>query len=94
MAGSTDISNKPIFSPTNVLIIIGFVSSFFANQFFTKMQIQELFLNAKSENRINDMRFAALEKQDAIHDLTLKTMADAIGNMMKPDEIEIKKYRK
>lgn len=94
MADTTDQINKPIFSTTNFIMVIGFVASFFANQYSTKMQIQELFLNNKADNRVNDMRFAALENKVQLHDLALQTLAKSMGEMIEVQSPEVKKYRR
>lgn len=88
------ITDKKIITTKELVWMIGIVSGWLFQFYSLKMEIREDVLNAKSDNRIYDMRLERLEDQDKVHDLTLQTIAKQIGEMIEAKKIEIEKNRK
>lgn len=65
-----------------VIYILMAGSSFLAQYYSLRQDNRDTVATFNSEKRVVDLRLAALEKQDDYHDLTLRTMATSIGEMI------------
>lgn len=84
-----DIANKRLFTATHVIVICSAVVQCIVMYFMLNSRVDAT--NAKIE--ILELRINRLEEQNKIYDLSLSTLANIQGNMIKEEEPRTKNYK-
>lgn len=96
----TDLSNKQMFTPSNVVFIVGLAIHLVASYFILDARIEKHGLMRDKDREVTDLKLATLsilimdlKEQDKIHTLGIETLARIQGNMIKADEPRLKNYK-
>lgn len=88
-----NLEDKKMFSPSNVVFIVGLAIHLVASYFILDSKIEKLSLSTDKDKEMINLRLTNLEEQDEIHTLGIETLAKMQASMLRPEEVKPKNYR-
>ena len=90
---SEDLANKKMFTPSNMVFIVGLAIHLVVSYFILDSKIEKYASIRETDKQVTELRLTRLEEQSKVHDLALQALAQIQGNMIREEKPKLKNYK-